>query len=216
MAEPLRVLERAASRWPAAWIGAHAVMGAALSLASTGVVRALGDGSLVAVPVLFGLTLGVVQWLLLRGWLARGGWWIAATLTALAGAAFTSWVGPRLWTPLGSTRAQWYGIVTGTVSGVLVSLAQAAVLHRQRDGGRRLARRWAAFSSLGWGARSLLANLLLFNTFPPPASLETRAGAWLLQHAAIGSLGWAAYASVSAVALIQRPCSAATAPTQAP
>lgn len=100
--------------------------------------------SYILLPVL-GLVIGLLQYLLLRHYLPRMGWWIAATVLGL----LLRLVGDRLLsrTLYDTLDSTWFGILMTVLIGGCMGLAQWLVL-RQRV---RHAAWWILANVLGWG-----------------------------------------------------------------
>jgi hypothetical protein len=107
---------------------------------------------------LMGALLGAAQWLVLRRWVARAGWWVLATAAGLpVGIAFSSGI-IQLIGAITGRKWDWdflpgmlvfYGGI-----GLCLTLAQGAVLWRQIQG-RAL---WLAAGLLGWLVLGLLVG----------------------------------------------------------
>lgn len=119
-------------------------------------------------------------------------------MTAAGAAVF--WLGPLLWRPIGSEQARAYGIVAGVFTGVVVALAQGALLHRQGwPGPRALA--WVLLGSLGAGLAHLLSVSLAFSDFLQPPVISPSANGYLVRDLVLGALNGGIYAAVTALAV---------------
>ena len=79
--------------------------------------------------VFHGAVLGVCQWLVVRGQVARAGWWVAGSTAAWAAGAAMPWI----WVPnpIGLLNEVLGGIAYGAVSGIVL----VWLLRRRADGG---------------------------------------------------------------------------------
>jgi len=119
---------------------------------------------------------GVLQWLLLRRYLPRMGWWIVATtvgwLLALSGAR-------SLWRASLSTaldpHPMWFVLGRVVLTGGTIGVAQWLVL-RQRV---RHAAWWIVTNVLGWGVSAVCSQWLGLWVFGAP-TVATVAALWLL------------------------------------
>ena len=86
-----------------------------------------GGISTLVLGLMVGLILGFMQWLVLRGYLKRPGWWIIASALGWAagfsiGAAITQWLG---------LNDIFFGAVVGFVTGTFLGILQWFVLRRE-------------------------------------------------------------------------------------
>jgi hypothetical protein len=133
----------------------------------------------VFVPLLVLLT-GLLQYLLLRRYLPRMGWWIAATALGWPLGIAVVYVGYAIWPDALNANSTWSAALVGAVIG----LAQCLVLRRRvpRAGW------WVLASALGWGLVRLIAGevftslveLLIIGAVP--AAVTGLALWWLLGH----------------------------------
>lgn len=112
-------------------------------------------------PVLAAL-LGIMQWLVLRGRMARAGWWVAATagglLVGLAAAGGFARVAGRA---LGHDLYVGQGLLAiYAIIGLSLGLAQAPVLHPYIRGWFL----WVLLSALGWLALGLVMGVSIDRT----------------------------------------------------
>ena len=84
----------------------------------------------------FGLMVGLAQWLVLRRWIRRAGWWV---LALAVGSALGALLGGPLVMPLVEMVAWEYGwevgdaihgILVGGIAGILIGIAQWLILRR--------------------------------------------------------------------------------------
>jgi hypothetical protein len=130
-------------------------------------------------PLLVLLT-GLLQYLLLRRYLPRMGWWIVATALGWPLGIAVVYLGYAIWPIALSANSPW----SATLVGAVVGLAQWLVL-RQRV---LRAGWWVPASALGWGLVRLIAGevftspveLLIIGAVP--AAVTGLAMWWLLAH----------------------------------
>jgi hypothetical protein len=129
---------------PGTWIAATAGGAVLAYAAGMSIGTALGEGiDLAGVPVVIlalcgilyvaalGALLGVTQWWVLRRYVARAGWWVAANAGAWILGLAAGFAGPSLvpdWTATGVVIAM--GATTGIVMGGLVGAVSGGVLVR--------------------------------------------------------------------------------------
>jgi hypothetical protein len=129
---------------PGTWIVATAGGAVLAYAAGMSIGTALGEGiDLAGVPVVIlalcgilyvaglGALLGVTQWWVLRRYVARAGWWVAANAGAWILGLAVGFAGPALvadWTATGVVVAM--GATTGIVMGGLVGAVTGGVLVR--------------------------------------------------------------------------------------
>lgn len=189
-------------RWLGAWLLAHLVAGAAARLAIPWLIRFVGDGAPLAVPFLVGLAFGVAEWVVLRRRLGWSGWWVPVTALAMAAAgAAVFWLGPLLWRPLGAGQARDYGIGAGLFAGLVVALAQGALLRHQGWPGRG-ALTWLLLGGLGAGLAHLVSVSLAFSDVLQPPLISPSANGYLVRELVFGALDGAIYAAVTALAVV--------------
>lgn len=153
------------SLWPG-WLAAT-IFGFAIA---TAVILTVGDtledtlGDVVAVPVygiLFGVLVGTLQWLVLKQYMNRVGWWIPATLVGVALSAVVMAAYDAAVQPLGlgePTRV----VVGGVLVGAIVGISQWPVLRPH-------------VSRAGWW---VLASILGMALFAPVLSATEHLGIW--------------------------------------
>ena len=132
------------------------------------------------VPYIFwpalGLANGLLQYLLLRRYLPRMGWWIVATTLGWSLALFGT---RRLYYATLSTtfdvNSMWFVAAKIILTGGIIGLAQWFVL-RQRV---RHAAWWILANVLGWGVSAILSRWLDLWVFGVPA-IATVVALWLL------------------------------------
>jgi hypothetical protein len=123
-----------------------------------------------------GLANSLLQYLLLRRYLPRMGWWIVATALGWSLALFGT---RRLYyAPLSTTfdvNSVWFMVVETILTGGTIGLAQWFVL-RQRV---HHAAWWIPANVLGWGISGMLSRWLDLWVFGAPA-IATSVALWLL------------------------------------
>ena len=135
----------------------------------------LGDWSF---PLFFGIGLGicigVLQWLLLRGYVSRAGWWV---LTSAAGGYGIALAGFEVLNSLGALLSL-IGVVAlgGAVTGILQWLVLRGQVSR--------AGWWVLASTVGWGLSMAVAGVL-----EEPFSMSLFGGA-VLGAVTGGALVW--------------------------
>jgi len=115
--------------------------------------------SYILFPVL-GLLTGFLQYLLLRRYLPRMGWWIAATTLGL----LVGLVGGRLLsrTLYGALDSMWFGTLVTTLVGGSMGLAQWLVLHqRVRHAAWWILANVFGWGVVGWGAATLSNQMVI-------------------------------------------------------
>jgi hypothetical protein len=130
-------------------------------------------------PILVLLT-GLLQYLLLRHYLPRIGWWIAATALGWPLGIAVVYLGYAIWPVALNANSTWSAMLIGAVTG----LAQWLVLRWRvpRAGW------WVLASVLGWGLTRLIAGevftslLELLIIGAVPAAVTGLALWWLLAH----------------------------------
>ncbi len=189
-------------RWLGAWLLAHLVAGAAARLAIHGLSRFFGDGGPIVVPLLAGLAFGIAEWAVLRRRLGWSGWWVPVTALAMTAAgAAVFWLGPLLWRPVGPGQARAYGIGAGLFTGLVVALAQGALL-RQRGWPGRRALTWLLLGTLGAGLAHLVSVSLAFSDVLQPPLISPSANGYLVRDLLFGALNGGIYAAVTALAVV--------------
>lgn len=140
------------------WI-AQSVSGRVLfGLRQTGLDPQLGGLYIMPVQLaIFGATLGLAQWLVLRQYLPGVGWWpVATAIGALV--ATPLWIAISL--PfrhlLSAVEAETYAVLTGCTAGFLIALGQVTVL-RSKVGGSVV---WLTAGFAGYGLGALFAMTL--------------------------------------------------------
>jgi len=108
------------------------------------------------VPLL-GLLTGLLQYLLLRRYLPRIGWWIPATALGLPLGIAVVYLGYAIWPIVLSANSTWSVALLFVSVGATTGLAQWLVL-RQRVS---RAGWWVLASVLGWGAVLLIAGMVV-------------------------------------------------------
>ncbi|HET8631143.1 MAG TPA: hypothetical protein VFL91_27285 [Thermomicrobiales bacterium] len=190
---------------------AHALLGAALLAASGWVINTFSDRTTIIMPALSGIVIGLGEWYLLHRRLARANQWFLATLTAaLAGTALVWWAGPYVLFSDNPFWPEWYPVTASMIMGVVLSLAQAAVLRREDERHSRRAVEWLVFGSVAYGlGQWSIVALTWGQAFTPPilglSTLGVGSPGWLLRQGCIGVLGWTGYAVVTALALARWP-----------
>jgi hypothetical protein len=129
---------------------------------------------------LLALLTGCLQYLLLRRYLPRAGWWIVATALGWPLGIAVVYLGYAVWPVVLNANSTWSAMLVGAVTG----LAQWLVLRRQvpRAGW------WVLASALGWGLVRLIAGevftspLALLVIGAVPAAVTGFAMWWLLAH----------------------------------
>jgi hypothetical protein len=130
--------------------------------------------------LVFGLLTGFLQYLLLRRFLPRMGWWIVATMSGL----LLGVVGSRflIHTLHGNLDSIWFGVLMTVLVGGSMGLIQWVVL-RQRV---RHAAWWILATILGWGVLGWGAEILSNQMIIPIVgmllvpSIATSVALWLL------------------------------------
>ena len=89
-----------------------------------------GTASMGVFGAILGVSIGTLQWLVLRRWISRAGWWVLATAVGMGvGFALIKAVTPTLSEVLDGGPL--YGAANGGLVGVLVGTLQGLVLRRQ-------------------------------------------------------------------------------------
>lgn len=125
------------------------------------------------------LMTGFLQYLLLRRYLPRAGWWIVATALGWPLGIAVVYLGYAIWPVVLNANSTWSAMLIGAVTG----LAQWLVLRRRvpRAGW------WVLASALGWGLARLIVgevftSLLELLVIAVPAAVTGLAMWWLLAH----------------------------------
>ncbi len=124
-----------------------------------------------------GLANGLLQYLLLRRYLPRMGWWVAATTLGWPLALFAT--RHLYYATLSTTfdgNSMWFVVVRIILTGGTIGLAQWFVL-RQRV---RHAAWWILANVLGWGVSGIFSSWLDLWVFGVPAAIATAVALWLL------------------------------------
>ena len=192
------------------WLGwlAATIFGFAIA---TAVVLTVGDtledtlGDVVAVAVygiLFGVVVGTLQWLALKQYMNRVGWWIPATLVgaALSAVLMTAYDAAVQPLGLGETTQVVVGIV---LVGAIVGISQWPVLrpHVSRAGWWVLASilGMALFMPVGWATEHLG---IWYWGFWVPSKLFGYTVSYLVVFTFLGGLGGAVHGAATGIALL--------------
>ena len=113
---------------------------------------------LIITPILFatviGLTIGLVQWLLIRRYIFRSGWWIVASMGGHIVGNILIYVSTPYLLSVG--RPLQNNVVAGALVGVSIGTAQWLVLRKQfyQSG------LWILGNTVGWSISYLLSSLM--------------------------------------------------------
>lgn len=193
------------------WVVAHTLLGAALLAASGWVINTFEERTTIIMPALSGVVIGLGEWYLLRRRLAHADQWFLATLiAALAGTVLVWWAGPHVLFADNPFWPEWYPVTASITMGVVLSLAQAAVLRREDERFSRRAVEWLVFGSVAYGlGQWSIVALTWGQAFTPPflglSTLTVGSPGWVLRQGCIGVLGWTMYGVVTALALTRWP-----------
>jgi hypothetical protein len=104
------------------------VMGWGLGVADTQDGMTFARFAVPASMAVAGAAVGTLQWVVLRRWVPRAGWWVLASSISWAAAEYAYL---RL-TRAGDVRLLWGAVVSGTLSGTITGLALVGLMRNTR------------------------------------------------------------------------------------
>lgn len=134
---PASFLKRPIFLWPV-WVLSTAITTASSRVCVTALQNIVPDDNLPVDPLIIGLVVGLVQWLILRILLPVSPWWIAAT---------------GLWI-LAEFLVFAFSIPGAFLGGLVVGVGQWLVLKNRLS----VAGLWVLVTTLGWGLAALLVT----------------------------------------------------------